>query len=698
MQPTNLTSLNFEDIKASIKTYLRTRDEFTDYDFEGSALGYLIDILAYNTYYTSFTSNMLINEAFIQSASIRSNIASIAKMLNYLPKSITSAKACIQVEVQTTLCSDGQYPSYVTIARGPVLGSGGYQFNALTEKVAVVDNYGKAVFDKFLVYEGTLVEYEYVVDTFQRQRFVIPNEDVDIDTLQVFVRPNTQSTNIDSYIKAEDITDLTSTSRIYHINEGPDLRYELFFGDGVIGRKLQDGEVILLRYAISNGSAANDIQNFFYAAQIEDSCGKIYGSEDVTVTILERAQLGSDRETVESIKYNAPRWFATQNRAVTTIDYETIARKVYPATAAVVAFGGENISPPTYGKVYLALRSVTGAKLNNATKDDISKAMQKYTVGALETVVIDPDYLYIVANVFATFDQNKTSLSNSEIQKKTLDAIDSFADQSGLNNFSGAFSSAKLIRAVSLADPSIEGVSVQIVLLKYIETEPNTENSHTIQFGTEILDSAPSNEDTICDKEPVLQGGPYYTSDQPNIPQYFTDDGSGNIYSYIDDGGTKIITNDNFGTVDYTTGELTIGPVNIVGDATNPPEALDPTVDTTNLTTIDGPDPSTTPSAPGGPAPSQVGPTTYAITTDPLTIPVVAIPANSNTILPTTPGTIIAFPDTTVTIAPLGTTPPPSVPLNNINPGQFTTPPPVTINIAPVAGFQVGAPDINGCF
>lgn len=698
MQPTNLTSLNFEDIKASIKSYLRTRDEFTDYDFEGSALSYLIDVLAYNTYYTSFTSNMLINESFIQSASIRGNIASIAKMLNYLPKSITSAKACIQVEVQTTVCSDGQYPTYVTIDRGPVLGSGSFQFNALTEKVATVDNFGKAVFDKFLVYEGTVVEYEYVVDTFQRQRFVIPNEDVDIDTLQVFVRPNSQSTNIDSYIKVDDITELDSTSRIYHISEGPDLRYELFFGDGVIGRKLQDGEVILLRYAISSGSAANDIQNFFYAAKIQDSCGKVYGSEDVTVTILERAQLGSDRETVESIKYNAPRWFATQNRAVTTTDYETIARKVYPATAAVVAYGGENISPPTYGKVYLAIRSVTGSKLNDATKDDIAKGMQKYTVGALETVVVDPDYLYIVSNVFATFDQNKTSLSNSEIQKKTLDAIDSFAKQSGLNNFSGSFSSAKLIRAVSLADPSIEGVSVQTTLLKYIETLPNTENSQTIQFGTEILDSAPSNEDAICDKEPVIQGGPYYTSDSPGTPQYFTDDGSGNIYSYVDDGGTKVITNDNFGTVDYTTGELTVGPVNIVGDANNPPEPIDPEVDTTDLNTLQGPDSGTIP----GQTPTDTGttgtPTTYVITSDPLSIPVVVIPANSNTILPTTPGTIMAFPDSTITIAPLGTTPPPSVPLNNINPGQFTTPPAVAINIQPVAGFQVGAPDINGCF
>lgn len=697
MQPTNLTSLNFEDIKASIKTYLRTRDEFTDYDFEGSALSYLIDVLAYNTYYTSFTSNMLINESFIQSATIRGNIASLAKMLNYLPKSITSAKACIQVEVQTTVCSDGQFPSYVTLAKGPVLGAGSYQFNALTEKVAVVDNFGKAVFDKFLVYEGTVVEYEYTVDTFQRQRFVIPNEDVDIDTLQVFVRPNSQSTNIDSYIKVDDVTELNSTSRIYHISEGPDLRYELFFGDGVIGRKLQDGEVILLRYAISSGAAANDIQNFFYAGQLEDSCGKVYGSEDITITILERAQLGSDRETVESIKYNAPRWFASQNRAVTTIDYETIARKVYPATAAVVAFGGENVSPPTYGKVYLAVRSVTGSKLNDATKDDIAKGMQKYTVGALETVVVDPDYLYIIANIFATFDQNKTSLSNSEIQKKTLDAVDSFADQSGLNNFSGSFSSAKLIRAVSLADPSIEGVSVQVVLLKYIETEPNTENSHTIQFGTEILDSAPSNEDSICDKEPVLQGGPFYTADKPSTPQYFTDDGSGNIYSYIDDGGTKVVTDGNFGNVNYTTGEVTVGPVNIVGDANNPPEPIDPDVDTTNLDTISEPDGGTTPAA-DTTTPTATGANTYAITNDPLSIPVVAIPANANTILPTTPGTIMAFPDTIITIAPLGTTPPPSVPLNNINPGQFTTPPTVAINVPPVAGFQVGAPDIDGCF
>jgi hypothetical protein len=400
MQPTNLTSLNFEDVKASIKSYLRTRTEFTDYEFEGSALSYLIDILAYNTYYSSFTANMLINESFIQSATLRSNIASLAKTLGYIPKSETASKVCIKLEVQTTVCSDGEYPGYVTLKPGPVLASGSFAFNLITERTAIVDNLGKAVFENMLLHEGTLLETEYIVDTFRRQRYVIPNENVDIDTVKITVKPNAQSTFIDSYNRSTDITTLDSTSRIYYINEGPDMRYEVFFGDGTIGRKLQDGEVITITYVATNAELANDITSLAYVGQLEDSCGTIYDTDAIDITLLERSQFGSERESVESIKYNATRFYAAQNRAVTTKDHETLVRKVYPNTAAATAYGGENLSPPVYGKVYIALRTTTGNKLNDATKADISKQMKRYTVGSLETVIVDPEYLYVNASIF----------------------------------------------------------------------------------------------------------------------------------------------------------------------------------------------------------------------------------------------------------------------------------------------------------
>jgi len=712
MQPTNLTSINFDDIKSSIKSYLRTRTEFTDYDFDGSALSYLIDILAYNTYYSAFTANMLINESFIHSATMRSNIAAIAKMLNYVPKSRTSAKVCIKLTIpKATLCPDTTYPLSVTLDRGPVLAAKSFVFNTLTERTVQVDSLGVAVFDKMLLYEGTLVDFEYTVDTFRRQRFVIPNSDVDIDTLQVFVKPNAQSTSIDSYIESTNITDVDSTSRIYHINEGPDLRYEIFFGDGTIGRKLKDGEIIILRYAVSSGEAANDVLNATYVGRLVDSCGHEYDADEIDIEILGKSQEGSERESVESIKYNAPRFFAAQNRAVTTTDYETLVRKVYPNTTAAVAYGGENLKPAVYGKVFISLATVSGQKLNDTIKDEISKGMQKYTVGALEVVVKDPIYLYIIARIFVTFDQNKTSLTNAQIQNKAIEAAEQFAKQSNLNNFSGIFSTTKLIKAVSLADPSIDGVSTQTLLLKYIETNPNIVDSHQVLFGTELLDSAPSQKNVACDKEGVIQGGPLYVDSDPDKPLFFTDDGKGKIYLYYDDGGNKVVVEPNFGTVNYKTGEVNVGPVNIVGDGNNVPQLLDPDADTEGLTTIPGPgadgggvgdgggggegaggDDTGTGGGGGG------GSNNFGIGSNPLSIPVVAIPANSSTILPTTPGTIMAFPTVDITVAPITATPPPTIPLNNINPGQFITPPPVVIIPPKTADFITPGVDIKGCF
>lgn len=690
MLPTNLTSLEFDDIKSSIKSYLKTRSEFTDYDFEGSALTYLIDTLSYNTYYTAFTANMLVNESFIQSASIRSNIASIAKLLGYTPRSVTASRAEIDMHINTSPDTNGLYPTYVEIQAGPVVYAGGFSFNLLSSVIVpVTSTTGVADAKKLTLYEGTLVTYEYTVDTFQRQRFVLPNENVDTSTLQVYVLPNKSSTARDIYTKAEDPTVLNGTSRIYWLSEGTDYRYEVIFGDGIIGRKLQDGEIIIFKYIVSTGNQANDIVSYSFGGVLKDSEGNQLSSADVDIELVSSSRCGSDRETVESIKYNAPRYYAAQGRAVTATDYETLVKQVYRDTDTATAFGGEKLTPPVWGRVYIALRTTSGVKLNDATKDEIAKKMQKYTVGALETVIIDPDYLYIVIRMFLTYDPNKTSLNASDIYAKAQKAVTDFAAQSGLNNFGGSFSSAKLIRAVSLADPSVEGVSLQNILLKYVETPANTRNIHQVKFGTELLDSGPSNSSLVCDKESILQGGPFITDDRPDVYQYFTDDGKGNLVSYILDSGGKTITNDNFGTVDYSTGALAVGPVNIIGDGNNSPTPVVDGDDTTGLTTVTpgagagGGGGGSAAGTGAGAGSGAGGTTTYIVPNVGLSVPVIAIPSNSSTLLPSTPGTLldIAIPD--ITIAIVGTTPPPTMPLNNINPGLYITAPSIVDTGAP---------------
>ena len=258
MQPNNLTALDFEDIKASIKSYLRTRTEFTDYDFDGSSLSYLIDTLAYNSYYTAFNANMSLNETFLPSATVRDNVVNIAKLLNYVPRSISTSKACLKLEVQTQQ-TGGAYPTSVTLRKGPVATGGAYIWNILNDVTATVNaSTGIATFDSLIIYEGAIVNFTYVVNTFASQNYKVPSEDADISTLTVKVRPNESSTEFDLYNRVDTVTNLTPTTRAFFLAEGEDMRYEVRFGDDSVGRALKDGEVVEFEYVVTSGGEAND--------------------------------------------------------------------------------------------------------------------------------------------------------------------------------------------------------------------------------------------------------------------------------------------------------------------------------------------------------------------------------------------------------------------------------------------------------
>ena len=393
MQPNNLTALDFEDVRSSIKSYLRTRTEFSDYDFDGSSLSYLIDLLAYNTYYTAFNANMAMNEAFITSATVRDNVVNIAKLLNYVPKSINASKACLYLSVQTTL-TNNTYPSTVTLRKGASFTGGNYIWNVLEDVTVTVNaTTGVAAFDNLLIYEGSIVTYSYIVNTFGNQVYTIPSENADISTLKVKVKANESSTTSDAYNLVETVTGLTATSRVFFLSEGEDMRYEVKFGDDSVGRKLKDGEVINFEYLVTSGQEANNVQAFAFIGRLVDSNSVNYAVNAVNVTVKEKSQLGDVAETIESIKYNAPRYYSAQYRAVTAQDYAIITKNIYDNAQSVVAYGGDVLTPPIYGKVYVAIKTKTGSLLNDATKNNalsvfgVELVHQGCTVAALSSVL-----------------------------------------------------------------------------------------------------------------------------------------------------------------------------------------------------------------------------------------------------------------------------------------------------------------------
>lgn len=569
MKPTNLVNIDFDDIRESIKSYLRTRNEFTDYDFTGSTLSYLIDVLAYNTYYSAFNANMALNELFLDTASIRDNVTSLARFLNYTPKSISSAKACITLAAQTSLSVDGSYPSTATLKKGDVavgtVNGISYSFVILDDKtVSVNRSTGVATFESIKVYEGTLLSNQYVVDNSQQQHYIIPNDNVDVETLTVFVKPDLQSTTYDRYNQVRNVTNVESFDKIYFLNEVDDRRYEITFGDGVIGRKLIDNEVIYFEYVKTSGEAANNINVMGYIGQMVDS--NTNPVINVTLVLTDKSQLGSAAESLTSIKFNAPRYYSAQNRAVTSNDFESIIKSLYPNAKYVNAFGGETLNPPVYGKVYVAIKTSTGTKLNNLTKKDIISKLKPFSMAAIETVIVDPDEFFVNLSLFVSANTFRSVLSQDDlnqntaddIRKKILAAIQEYGNRQDLGNFGKTLSLSQLQKIILGADPNINDVQFGVTPYKQIPYEDLTSpKSWLFDFNVKL--------DCACDSAAgeTVKSSQFYT---PGITQaqYLEDDGAGKLRSYYVQNNNKIITNNNAGTYDCESGKVNVGPITTV--------------------------------------------------------------------------------------------------------------------------------------
>ena len=369
MPYTQLNNLDFADIKVALKEYMRAQTDFTDYDFEGSAISQILDVLAYNTYYTAFNTNMVVNELFLDSATLRDNVVSLAKQLGYTPKSITAPKASVSMALTFT----GTAPAEVALKRGSgfVTNYDGSLYRYILKdnlKVSVANNI--ATFTDVSIYEGSQIVTNIVVDTNTKsQRFIIDNSGVDINTLSVRVFQAANSSIFKDYKQANNILDIGATDNVYFINEIEDEKYEIFFGDGVLGKKLEDNNVVEMSYIVTNGTATNGAKTFTFNGLMEDENGTTitlpFSVSSINTTSV--ASGGADIETIDKIKYNAPKFYNSQNRAVTGNDYKAIVRNLYPATSDVIVFGGEEQVPPAYGKVFLSVKPTEAASLSSFT-------------------------------------------------------------------------------------------------------------------------------------------------------------------------------------------------------------------------------------------------------------------------------------------------------------------------------------------
>ena len=604
--PSNLTSLDFTEIKESIKSYLRTRNEFTDYDFEGSAASYLLDVLAYNTYYAAFNANMAMNEAFLESATIRDNVVKIAKQLNYTPRSIKASKACINFAVQTQyIGSSTVFPATATIVAGDVFVSAvdgvSYIFTVPEDITVSVDqSTGLALFNKTVIYQGNLLSYTYTVTDVKKRAYEIPVDNVDTDLLTVAISPNAQSEEIDTYNLVTNITNVDGTTRGYFLEETDDLRYKVIFGDGIICRELIAGELIRLKYVRTDGPDANGCKKFNFIGRVVDNLDRTIPAANITIATLEASQDGEAGEDVGSIKYNAPRAFASQNRAVTETDYEYITKKVYPQAKSVVAYGGERVSPPVYGKVFIAIRTQSGAALNETTKKRIKTDLLKYSMAAIEPVIIDPTSLYIRPKSWVFFDGSKTSLSNNEVASRVLGAIDQYNNQGSTNRFNGRINQSSYQTMIDNSLNAISGNVTQMTLGMNITGFPfGSTFTQCIDFGNEILNpqniSGGSNDGGACaPKFSSVKSGTFYSTgytenllDLALQSQQLTanavlststfiendtsallavnarDDGLGNLILVTKLDEKEVILKKNIGTIDYKNGQVCLGPVNV---------------------------------------------------------------------------------------------------------------------------------------
>ena len=549
-QKLEVSELDFDNIKANLKTFLQKQSEFQDYDFEGSGMAVLLDLLAYNTHYLGFNANMLANEMYLDSADIRKNIVSIAKMLGYTPTSAKSPTAVIDITINNGTGST------VTMNKGTVftttVDGTSYQFvtNA-SHTISPVSGVYK--FSSISIYEGTLVTFKYTVDsTDVDQRFIIPSVNADTSTLKVSVQNSVSDTTTSTYTKATGFSSLDDTSKVYFLQETEDGKFEVYFGDGVLGKSLADGNIVILEYVVSNKTEANGASTF-------NLSGSIDGFTDVSISTISNAQGGAEPQSKESIRYNAPLQYSRQDRAVTTSDYETLVQELYPNAQAVSAWGGEDEETPVYGVVKIAIKAASGSTLTDATKTSLVTQLKKYNVASVRPEIVDPETTKILLTSTVKYDEKATTKTADTLKSNILTTLTNY-NSTTLQKFDSMFRYSKVSKAIDDTDTSILSNITTLKIRKTFTPTLASSTKYDVYFRNAIYN--PHTGHKSAEGGVLSSSGFKITGDTSTI-FYLDDDGSGNVRRYSLSGATRVYANNTQGTINYTTGQITINSLNI---------------------------------------------------------------------------------------------------------------------------------------
>ena len=557
MSFSQFTNLDFKSIRSQIKDYLRANSNFTDFDFEGSNFSILIDILAYNSYITAFNTNMAVNEAFIDSATLRENVVSLAKNIGYVPRSKRAARAKISFFVDTS----GLNSRTVTIRPGVValgaLEGGSYIFSITKPITTNVDSTGIAYFNNVDIFEGIFLTKNYQYNNSQpNQKFIIPNPNVDTSTIRVQVF----STTNEEYNAYTNIFDVDKDSKLFLLQEIEDEKYQIIFGDGIFGKKPLDGSSINISYVVTNGRFGNGASGFTFSGILVDNNENTITKGISLLTTVQPAENGDDIESIDSIKYLAPRVYSSQYRAVTANDYKGLIPYIYPNVESVIAYGGEETSPPEYGKVFISIKPRNGSFISQITKDDIKRKLKQYSIAGIKPEIIDLKYLFIELDINVYYNSSLIS-SIDDLKTQVMNTLLKYSNTSEVNNFAGRFKYSKIIGLVDETNNAITSNITKVKMRRDLQPIFNKLASYEICFGNEFHIRKRNFSDnrgynikssgfTISGVENLI-----YLSDVP-----ITDD-IGTIFFFRFEQNIPFIVSKNAGRVQYKKGEILLNPV-----------------------------------------------------------------------------------------------------------------------------------------
>ena len=567
----NFTNLDFDQVKATLTDYIQSNSDFTSYDFQGSNLATIIDLLAYNTYITSYNANMVTNEVFIDSATLRENVVSLARNIGYVPRSKKASRSNISFRVNTANVTPT--PSSLTLKAGPVAGAtgglggfGGSNVFSILEDITVPVYNGIAEFNNITIYEGTILTSNYTYSSANlNQKFILPNPGIDTDLISVGVKSNEQSTASVTYKLQDSLFDINSTSNVYYIQEVEDEKYQIFFGDGTFGKALEEGNFITINYIVTNGDAANGYNSFSFTGRIT------YTRNAQTYTVTSGISListnttssgGESIESINSVKKYAPRIYASQNRCVTGNDYETlIPSRIYPETESISVFGGEELIPPQYGKVFISIKPKSGDFLPNLAKENIKMKLKKYAVAGIVPEILDLKYLFLEVNSKAYYNSNLAP-SAEYVSTVIQNNANKYAESSEMNKYGARFKYSKFLKIIDDSSDAVTSNITTVNMRRDLRVSLNSWAEYIIGYGNafHIRSMSGYNIKSSSFKVTGITEN-VYISDIPNANRT-----TGSLFLFTlpsINSTTPTIVRENIGSINYVSGIITINPINI---------------------------------------------------------------------------------------------------------------------------------------